>query len=130
MKIFIGNTTSVIPSTTSNSIPISTTLNPTNTPPSYTGRVSLARPSEGPADIWADRYDVYLNVLTVKMGTTVTWTDFDTVAFMVVSDEGLFVGHIAPNRRKWSYLFKDPGTFDCAFNPYEGELNGVVIVLE
>jgi len=63
------------------------------------------------------------------MGTTVTWTDFDSVAFMVVSDNGLFSGNIETNGGKWSYLFDDPGYFGYCIYPYNEELSGVVIVL-
>ncbi len=124
------NTNSVIPSATSNSIPTPKTSNPTNTPPSYAGRVSLARPGEGPADIWADKYDVYPNVLTVKMGTTITFKNLDPVTqFTVVSDDGLFAGNILPEGGTWSYTFKDPGIFRYSIDPYTAELIGEVIVL-
>ncbi len=117
----IGNMTSIIPSTTTNT---------TSALPSYKGKISLARPGQGPAEVWADKYDVYPNVLTVTMGTTVTFKDLDSVEFTCISDEGLFAGDILPNGGTWSYLFKDPGTFGYSFNLYEGDLNGVVIVLE
>ena len=116
----IGNTTSVIPSTTINAI---------STPPSYNGKVVLARPGQGPADIWVDKYDAYPNVLTVEMGTTVTWKNLDIVSFTVVSDDGLFAGNFEPNGGTWSYLFDDPGYFGYTIDPYNGELLGVVIVL-
>jgi plastocyanin len=118
----IENPTSVIPSTTSN---------PTNTPPSYAGRVSLARPGEGPNEIWADKYGVYPNVLTVTMGTTITFKNLDAVTqFTVVSYDGLFAGNITPEGGTWSYTFRDPGIFGFSFDPYNAELMGEVIVLE
>ena len=125
----IGNMTSIIPSATSNSTPTPTTSIPTPLPPDYAGKVALRRPGQGPADIWVDKYDAYPNVLTVEMGTTVTWTDLDTVAFTCVSDNGLFAGNIEPNGGKWSYLFDDAGYFGYSIDPYNGELLGVVIVL-
>jgi plastocyanin len=64
------------------------------------------------------------------MGTTITWTDFDTAAFTVVIEEGLFEGHIEPNGGTWSYLFKDPGYLVYSIDPYNAELCGAVIVLE
>jgi len=134
----IGNTTSVIPSTTSNSTPTSTTSNstltpttpnPTTKPPSYNGQVVLAQAGEGPADIWIDKYYCYPNVLTVEMGTKVTWTDFDIVSFTVVSNDGSFTGNIDAYGGKWSYIFAEPGYFGYSIDPYNGELRGVVIVL-
>ena len=126
----VGNTTSVKPSTTSKSIPTPTTSNPTNTPLSYAGRVSLARPGEGSADIWADKYDVYPNVLTVKMGATVTFKNLDAVTqFTVVSDDGLFAGNIEQGGGTWSYTFNDTGIFRYSIDPYNAELLGEVIVL-
>lgn len=75
-----------------NSTTTPTTSNPTTTPPSYQGTVSLAKPGEGPTDIWADKDDVYPKVLTVDIGTTVTFKDLDIVAFTVVADDGMFAG--------------------------------------
>ncbi len=134
----IGNTTSVVLSTTLSSIPLfttsistatSTTSDPTTTASSYDGQVVLALAGEGPADIWIDKYYCYPNVLTVEMGTKVTWTDFDIVSFTVVSNDGLFAGNIDSYGGKWSYLFAEPGYFGYSVDPYNGELRGVVIVL-
>ena len=116
--------------TTSNSTTTLETSNPTTEPPSYQGTVSLAKPGEGSADIWGDKYGVYPNVLTVKMGTKVTFTNFDVEKYTVVSDDGLFLGVIEPNGGTWSYLFNDPGYFVYSIDPYNAELCGAVIVLE
>lgn len=135
---FIGNTTSVIPSTTSNSTPTPTTSNstltpttlkPTTTSPSYAGKVVPAQPGEGPADIWVDKYSCYPNVLTVEIGTKVTWTNYDIVFFTIVGKDGLFLGSMEPNGGQWSYTFEDAGFFGYSIDPYNDTVMGEVIVL-
>lgn len=119
----IGSAPPVISSSV---MPSSTTSAPTP----YHGEVVLAQAGEGPADIWADKYYCYPNVLTVKAGTTVTWTNLDIIPFTVVSDNGMFAGNISANRGIWSYLFAYPGTFGYSIDPYNATLLGEVIVVE
>jgi plastocyanin len=123
----IGNTTLVITS----SITPSRTANATSTRPSYGGAVISALEGEGPADIWLVDYESRPNVLIVKMGTTVTWTNYDGFKpLTVVSDDGLFASNIEPTGGTWSYLFEYTGTFGYTIDPYSGCWRGVVIVVE
>ena len=57
--------------------------------------------------------------ITVAVGTTVTWTNLDSVAHTVTSETDLFdSGNLARNA-SFSYTFTDRGTFSyyCATHP-------------
>ncbi len=57
--------------------------------------------------------------VTVTVGTTVTWTNLDSVAHTVTSETDLFdSGNLARNAT-FSYSFADRGTFSyyCAIHP-------------
>jgi len=106
------------------------TTNATPATPSYKGQVIPAQAGEGPTEIWVDKYDCSPNVLIVKAGTTVTWTNYDYISFTVVSDDGLFAGNMTPDKGTWSYRFDNPGSFGYSVDPYNAELQGQVIVVK
>ena len=65
--------------------------------------------------------------LTVKAGTTVTWTNNDTTTHRPTSDTGVFdSGDLAPGAT-FSFTFNNMGTFSyhCSIHPY---MTGKVIV--
>ena len=65
--------------------------------------------------------------VTVTVGTTVTWTNLDSVAHTITSETDLFdSGNLARNAT-FSYSFTDRGTFNyyCANHPY---IKGEVVV--
>ncbi len=65
--------------------------------------------------------------VTVAVGTTVTWTNKDSVAHTVTSDTGAFdSGNLSPNGT-YSYKFTTSGTFPyhCGIHTY---MKGTVIV--
>ncbi len=95
----------------------------------YHGQIIPAQAGEGANEIWVDKYDCSPNVLQVETGTTVTWTNLDFISFTVVSDDGLFAGNIVANGGTWSYYFSSPGSFGYSVDPYNAELQGVVIVI-
>lgn len=61
------------------------------------------------------------NILTVPVGTAVTWTNQDPVQHTVVSDNGTFdSGNIMPNGGQFTYTFSQPGNYSyyCRIHPY------------
>jgi plastocyanin len=48
---------------------------------------------------------------TVQAGDTVTWTNRDTVSHQVVADNGTFASPIMPPGTRWSFVFRNAGTF-------------------
>ncbi len=66
-------------------------------------------------------------IVTVTVGTTVTWTNLDSVAHTVTSETDLFGSGNLVRSATFSYSFADRGTFSyyCAIHPY---MKGEVIV--
>jgi plastocyanin len=65
--------------------------------------------------------------LTIKVGTTVTWTNKDSTTHTVISDNGVFQsGNMAPNAT-FTYTFNNAGTFPyhCSIHP---SMKGTVVV--
>ncbi|MHB8088165.1 MAG: cupredoxin domain-containing protein [Anaerolineaceae bacterium] len=65
--------------------------------------------------------------ITIKVGTTVTWTNKDSVRHTVSSDTGLFESGLFGKGESFSHTFTEAGTFTyhCAPHPY---MKGTVIV--
>lgn len=57
--------------------------------------------------------------LTVKTGSTVTWTNLDSAPHTVTSDSGAFGSGQLANGGSFSYTFNTAGTFDyhCSNHP-------------
>jgi len=66
-------------------------------------------------------------VVMVKAGTTVHWTNNDTEAHTVTSDAGLFNSPVLQPGAGYSYTFGKPGTYSyhCTIHPF---MTGKVIV--
>jgi plastocyanin len=65
--------------------------------------------------------------LTVKAGTTVTWTNMDDEPHTVVSDTGVFKSGGMDTNESFSFKFDKPGTyhFACSIHP---RMVGTVVV--
>ena len=65
--------------------------------------------------------------LTVKAGSTVTWTNKDDEPHTVVSDTGVFKSGGMDTNESFSYKFDKPGTyhFTCSIHP---RMVGTVVV--
>ena len=65
--------------------------------------------------------------LTVKAGSTVTWTNMDDEPHTVVSDTGMFKSGGMDTNESFSYKFDKPGTyhFTCSIHP---RMVGTVVV--
>lgn len=68
-------------------------------------------------------------ILTVKVGTTVTWENSDTVAHSAVSDDGVFDTKLLAPGEKASYTFTEAGTYTykCGVHP---SMMGKIVVEE
>lgn len=66
-------------------------------------------------------------VLTVKPGTTVTWTNGDDIPHTVVSKDGVFKSKVLDSGDKFSFTFAKPGQFGyfCSIHPH---MTGTIIV--
>lgn len=65
--------------------------------------------------------------ITVKPGTTVTWTNADDIPHTVVSKDGLFRSKVLDSGEKFSFTFAKSGQFGyfCSIHPH---MTGTVIV--
>ena len=66
-------------------------------------------------------------VLTVKPGTTVTWTNSDDIPHTVVSKDGVFKSKVLDTGDKFSFTFAKAGQFGyfCSIHPH---MTGTIIV--
>ncbi|MRS04355.1 hypothetical protein EG832_14240 [bacterium] len=65
--------------------------------------------------------------ITVKVGTTVTWTNKDTVRHTVTADSGLFDSGLFGKGESFSYTFTEAGTYSYFCIPHT-YMKGVVVV--
>jgi plastocyanin len=65
--------------------------------------------------------------LTVKVGTTVTWTNRDDIPHTVVSTDKVFKSKVLDTDEKFSYTFSTAGSFPyfCSIHP---KMTGKVLV--
>jgi plastocyanin len=66
-------------------------------------------------------------MVTVKPGTTVTWTNGDDIPHTVVSKDGLFKSKVLDSGDRFSFTFAKPGQFGyfCSIHPH---MTGTIIV--
>ena len=66
-------------------------------------------------------------VTTVKVGTTVTWTNGDDIPHTVVSKDGVFKSKVLDSGDKFSFTFAKPGQFGyfCSLHPH---MTGTIVV--
>ena len=66
--------------------------------------------------------------LTVAAGTTVTWTNNDSLTHTVTANDGSFDSSNLKPGQQFSYTFNTPGTYSyhCALHPF---MSGVVVVV-
>lgn len=66
-------------------------------------------------------------LLTVRAGTTVTWTNLDDEPHTVVSDTGLFKSGGMDTNERFAFKFDKPGTyrFLCSIHP---RMVGIIVV--
>jgi plastocyanin len=66
-------------------------------------------------------------LLTVKPGTVVTWTNADDIPHTVVSKDGLFKSKVLDSGDKFSFTFAKAGQFGyfCSLHPH---MTGTIVV--
>lgn len=96
-------------------------LPPTPTPEPESG------PTPTPAEVKISGFAFVPVTITVSAGTTVTWTNNDSVAYTVSSRDNLFGSGNLSGSATFSYTFGQSGTFEyyCKIHP---SMTGKVIV--
>ncbi|MDB6086132.1 MAG: hypothetical protein JWN43_4013 [Gammaproteobacteria bacterium] len=89
--------------------------------------VPSAAETTAPTKIVAKDFMFMPTPLTIKAGSTVTWTNMDDEPHTVVSDTGLFKSGGMDTSESYSYKFDKPGTyhFTCSIHP---RMVGTVVV--
>jgi plastocyanin len=101
------NTPTAAPTSSAPTANPTPTATPTSVPTSNGNAVTIASFAFGPAS------------LTVKVGTTVTWTNNDSVTHTVTADAGAFAsGPLAPGQ-SFQFTFRKAGTYTyhCSIHP-------------
>ena len=65
--------------------------------------------------------------LAIKKGTTVSWTNKDSVKHSATSDDDIFDSGLIPQGDTWIYTFNEAGTFKYHCTPHPS-MKGMVIV--
>ncbi len=78
-------------------------------------------------EVTIDNFSFVPQVLTVKAGTSVTWTNKDAVPHTVVSTSRKFASRVLDTDERFSFTFKDPGTYEyyCSVHPH---MTGKIVV--
>jgi plastocyanin len=79
------------------------------------------------AEVDIDQFTFLPQRITVKPGTTVTWTNDDDDSHTVASSSKLFKSKALDTGDKFSFTFTTPGTYAyvCSVHPY---MTGAVVV--
>jgi plastocyanin len=89
----------------------------------------MAKAGPGPAAVAVQigNFTFKSPVVTVKPGTTVTWTNGDDIPHTVVSKDGVFKSKVLDTGDRFSFTFAKPGQFGyfCSLHPH---MTGTIIV--
>ncbi len=81
---------------------------------------------QGPYEIWISERDYNPSLLTVPVGTTVTWVNKSSDSHTVTSPIGLFDAGLSAGQ-SWNYTFTQPGVYDFVCSPHP-EMSGSITV--
>src|SRR6202451_3817227 len=85
------------------------------------------QPSAATAEVKIDNFSFGPQTLTVRVGTTVTWTNGDDIPHTSVSTEGVLKSKVMDTDEKFSYTFTKAGKYPyyCTIHP---RMTGEVVV--
>jgi plastocyanin len=91
------------------------------------GRTTGAQPKPETMEIKIDNFTFGPAELTVRAGTTITWTNRDDIPHTVVSSDKAFKSKVLDTDEQFSSTFSTPGTFSyfCSIHP---KMTGKVVV--
>jgi amicyanin len=93
-----------------------------------TGEVRAGTPQKPDTiDVKIDNFSFGPTELTVRVGTTVTWTNRDDIPHTVVSTEKVFKSKVLDTDETFSFTFDKAGTYPyfCSIHP---KMTGKVVV--
>lgn len=101
-----------------------------NNSPTEIAATSIPSSSGSTSEISIVNYSFSPDTLTIKTGTTVTWTNQDSVVHTVTSDTGLFDSGSLEKGKTFSYTFSTAGTFAYHCAPHQAKMIGTIVVTE
>jgi plastocyanin len=86
-----------------------------------------AQPKPETMEVKIDNFTFGPAELTVRVGTTITWTNRDDIPHTVVSTDKVFKSKVLDTDEKFSSTFSTPGSFPyfCSIHP---KMTGKVVV--
>ena len=74
-----------------------------------------------------DNFTFSPNTLTLKVGSTIRWTNHDDIPHNVVSEDKSFKSKVLDTDQQFSYTFTKPGTYTyfCSIHP---KMTGKIVV--
>ncbi len=127
----VAPTSAAVDMPTKETVAGNTAYSAATTEPTTSNPPVIAPPSVSGEGVEAeiDDFTFVPGTLTVKVGTTVTWTNKDSVGHTVTSDDGIFDSGMLGKGSSFSYTFTTAGTFGyfCTPHPY---MVGTVVVTE
>ena len=89
--------------------------------------IAKAAPAPPAAAVTIGNFTFKTPVVTVKAGTTVTWTNGDDIPHTVVSKDGVFKSKVLDTGDRFSFTFAKAGQFGyfCSLHPH---MTGTIIV--
>ena len=89
--------------------------------------MTRAAPAPAAAAVSIDNFTFKAPVLTVRPGTTVTWTNGDDIPHTVVAKNGAFKSKVLDTGDRFSFTFAKPGQFGyfCSLHPH---MTGIIVV--
>jgi plastocyanin len=89
--------------------------------------MAKAVPAPSTAAVSIGNFTFKAPVVTVRPGTTVTWTNGDDIPHTVVSRDGAFKSKVLDTGDRFSFTFAKPGRFGyfCSLHPH---MTGMIIV--
>jgi plastocyanin len=87
----------------------------------------MSKAAPAPAGVQIDNFTFKSPLLTVKPGTTVTWTNGDDIPHTVVAKDGGFKSKVLDTGDRFSFTFAKAGQFGyfCSLHPH---MTGTIIV--
>jgi plastocyanin len=84
-------------------------------------------PAAAAAAVQIGNFTFKNQLVTVRPGTTVTWTNGDDIPHTVVSKDGVFKSKVLDTGDRFSFTFAKPGQFGyfCSLHPH---MTGTIIV--
>ena len=89
--------------------------------------MTRAAPTPAAAAVHIANFTFQAPVVTVKPGTTVTWTNGDDIPHTVVSKDGVFKSKVLDSGDHYSFTFAKAGQFGyfCSLHP---RMTGTIVV--